>query len=93
MWQVKNQVLWPLYSGLTIEEMKQGTSRIRNPVIARVFKELRLIEQWGTGVRRIFAEARNLDLREPKIEEIGLRLRFTIYPEKPHRIQADIPRA
>jgi len=46
-----------LLPGLTIEEMKQGTSRIRNPVIARVFKELNLIEQWGTGVRRIFAEA------------------------------------
>ncbi|MBW1956381.1 MAG: putative DNA binding domain-containing protein, partial [Deltaproteobacteria bacterium] len=43
-----------LLPGLTIEEMKQGTSRIRNPVIARVFKELNLIEQWGTGVRRIF---------------------------------------
>jgi predicted HTH transcriptional regulator len=34
-----------LLPGLTIEEMKQGTSRIRNPVIARVFKELHLIEQ------------------------------------------------
>jgi ATP-dependent DNA helicase RecG len=75
-----------LLPGLTIEEMKQGTSRIRNPVIARVFKELHLIEQWGTGVHRIFAEARDLGLSEPKIEEIGLRLRFTVYLAKPHRI-------
>ncbi|MBW2109593.1 MAG: putative DNA binding domain-containing protein, partial [Deltaproteobacteria bacterium] len=67
-----------LLPGLTIEEMKQGTSRIRNPVIARVFKELHLIEQWGTGVRRIFAEAEELGLPEPKIEEIGMRLRFTV---------------
>lgn len=51
-----------LLPGLTIEEMKQGASRIRNPVIARVFKELGLIEQWGTGVRRIFAEAKELNL-------------------------------
>jgi len=29
-----------LLSGLTIEDMKQGTSRIRNYVIARVFREL-----------------------------------------------------
>jgi len=78
-----------LLPGLTIEEMKQGTSRIRNPVIARVFKELNLIEQWGTGVRRIFAEAEELGLPEPKIEEIGMRLRFTVYLAKPHRIQTD----
>lgn len=72
-----------LLPGLTIEEMKQGTSRIRNPVIARVFKELNLIEQWGTGVRRIFAEARELGLPEPKIEEIAMRLRFTVYLAEP----------
>ena len=76
-----------LLPGLTVEEMKQGTSRIRNPVLARVFKELNLIEQWGTGVRRIFAEARELGLPEPKIEEIGMRLRFTVYLAEPHRIQ------
>jgi predicted HTH transcriptional regulator len=76
-----------LLPGLTIEEMKQGASRIRNPVIARVFKELHLIEQWGTGVRRIFSEARELGLPEPKIEEIALRLRFTVYLAQPQRIQ------
>ncbi|NLN38592.1 MAG: AAA family ATPase, partial [Smithella sp.] len=76
-----------LLPGLTIEEMKQGASRIRNPVIARVFKELGLIEQWGTGVRRIFAEAKELNLPEPKIEEIALRLRFTVYLAAPYQIQ------
>ena len=79
-----------LLPGLTIEDMKQGTSRIRNPVLARVFKELNLIEQWGTGVRRIFAEARELGLPEPKIEEIGMRLRFTVYLAEPHRIQTQL---
>ena len=78
-----------LLPGLTIEEMKQGVSRIRNPVIARVFKELGLIEQWGTGVRRIFAEARELGLPEPKIEEIGMCLRFTVYLAKPHQIKTE----
>lgn len=78
-----------LLPGMTIEEMKQGTSRIRNPVIARIFKELGLIEQWGTGVRRIFAEANRLGLPEPKIEEIGLRLRFTTFLAEHHRIPSD----
>jgi len=76
-----------LLPGLTIEEMKQGTSRIRNHVIARVFREINLIEQWGTGVRRIFSEAKKLGLPEPKIEELGMRVRFTIYLAEKHEIQ------
>lgn len=67
-----------LLPGLTVEDMKQGTSRIRNNVIARVFRELGLIEQWGTGVRRIFQEAKEQGLAEPQIVEIGMRVRFII---------------
>ena len=67
-----------LLPGLTIEDMKQGVSKIRNPVIARVFRELDLIEQWGSGVPRMFKEASEQGLPEPKIMEIGMRLRFTV---------------
>ena len=76
-----------LLPGLTIEEMKQGTSRIRNHVIARVFREINLIEQWGTGVLRIFSEAREMGLPEPKIEEVGMRVRFTVYLAKNHTVK------
>ncbi len=34
-----------LLPGMTIEDMKDGVSKIRNPVIARIFRELDLIEQ------------------------------------------------
>jgi len=67
-----------LLSGLTLEDMKQGTSKIRNNVIARVFRELRLTEQWGTGVQRIFAEAAELGLAERRMTEIGMRVRFSV---------------
>jgi ATP-dependent DNA helicase RecG len=67
-----------LLPGLTLDDVKQGFSKIRNTVIARVFRELDLIEQWGTGVPRIFAEANLLGLPEPRIEEIGMRVRFSI---------------
>ncbi len=67
-----------LLPGLTIDDIKQGTSKIRNTVIARVFRELNLIEQWGTGVLRIFREADELKLPEPRIVEIGMRLRFVV---------------
>jgi len=39
---------------------------------------LGLIEQWGSGVRRIFKEAEEQGLPEPQIVEIGMRLRFIV---------------
>ncbi|MCK5230299.1 MAG: hypothetical protein KAR13_08540, partial [Desulfobulbaceae bacterium] len=76
-----------LLPGLTIEDMKQGMSKIRNHVIARLFRELDLIEQWGTGVRRIFREAEQQGLPEPEIIEIGMRIRMIIYLAKTTGVQ------
>jgi len=36
--------------GLTVDDILRGVSRLRNRVLGRVFKELGLIEQWGSGV-------------------------------------------
>lgn len=68
---------------VTIEDMKEGVSRIRNPVIARVFRELNLVEQWGSGVRRIFEDAVAQSLPAPEIVEIGMRVRFIVKLAKP----------
>src|SRR6185312_2766019 len=68
-----------LVPGLTVNDMKLGVSSLRNRVVARVFRELNLIEQWGSGVRRIFSEAQALGLPEPAIVEVGMRLRLTVY--------------
>ncbi|MBN6740321.1 putative DNA binding domain-containing protein [Acidithiobacillus sp. MC6.1] len=78
-----------LLPGMTIEDMKQGASKIRNTVIARVFRELHLIEQWGTGVRRIFTEAQELGLPEPQIKEIGMRVRFIVPLLEPIRLRKE----
>ena len=40
---------------------------------------MELIEQWGSGIQGIFREAETLGLLEPFIEEIGMRVRFTVY--------------
>ncbi len=80
--------------GITVEEMKQGISSIRNAVIARGFCELRLIEQRGSGVPRIFRETAEGGFPEPSIVELGLRTRFvfplaeTIEIKKPTRPRA-----
>jgi len=68
-----------LLPGLTVEDIKLGISKIRNPVIARVFRELQLIEQWGSGIPRIFHETAAEGFPEPSIVELGLRMRF-VFP-------------
>lgn len=68
-----------LQAGMTLESMKQGLSRIRNHVIARVFRELNITEQWGNGISFIFREAESLGLPMPQIMEIGIRIRLTIF--------------
>jgi len=71
-----------LLPGLTVEDIKQGVSQIRNPVIARVFRELELVEQWGSGIPGIYRIAKAENLPEPTIEELAGRVRFTlILPE------------
>lgn len=67
-----------LLPGLTLDDIRQGLSKIRNHVIARVFRELNLIEQWGSGIPRMFREAEELGLPELQIAEIGMRMRVTV---------------
>jgi ATP-dependent DNA helicase RecG len=64
---------------MTIEDMLGGISRIRNRVISRVFNELHLVEQWGSGVQRMIKACVEMGLPEPKFEEISKRFRVTIY--------------
>ncbi len=83
--EIENPGILP--PGITVEDMKQGVSKIRNPVIARVFRELNLIEQWGSGVPRIFRETAEQGFPEPHIVELGLRTRFLFPLNKAIQIQ------
>ena len=56
---------------VTIEDILIGRSEIRNKVIANVFKELGLIEQWGSGINRIMLACKKAGLDQPKIREQG----------------------
>ncbi len=68
--------------GLTIEDIRRGVSKLRNRVIGRVFHELGLIEQWGSGIQRMTAACRAAGLPEPELEEIGSSFRVTIRRER-----------
>lgn len=66
--------------GMNIEQFMAGVSRIRNPVIAKTLGQLELIEEWGSGYKRIkdACEAGGYPL--PKWEEFGSALRVTFFP-------------
>jgi len=63
--------------GLTLDEVRQGASKLRNRVIGRVFHELGLIEQWGSGIQRMTKACLDAGLPEPVLEEIGSGFRVT----------------
>lgn len=65
--------------GLTVDDVRAGISKLRNRVIGRVFHELGLIEQWGSGVQRMTAACREAGLPEPEFEEIATRFRVTLW--------------
>jgi ATP-dependent DNA helicase RecG len=68
--------------GQTIEKALAGSSRIRNRVIAHVFRELHLIEQWGSGLRRIVEACRSQGLKPPFLEELNNQFRLILYSEQ-----------
>jgi predicted HTH transcriptional regulator len=63
--------------GLTLDELRQGVSKLRNRVIGRVFHELGLIEQWGSGIQRMTKACLEAGLPDPVFEEIGAGFRVT----------------
>ncbi len=85
--EIENPGLLPF--GLTIEDIIQGVSKLRNRVIGRVFHELHLIEQWGSGIQRMTSACQDAGLAAPKLEEIGRHFRATISSARVTRAKAD----
>lgn len=65
--------------GLSIEAALSGISQLRNRVIGRVFRELNLIEQWGSGLGRMINICEKQGVLPPKFEEVGNFFRTTLY--------------
>ncbi len=68
--------------GFTMEKALAGCSRIRNRVIAKTFYQLKLIEQWGSGITRIIKACSDFGLETPKFEELTNHFRVTLYAHK-----------
>ncbi|MGH2374557.1 MAG: ATP-binding protein [bacterium] len=78
--EVENPGLLPF--GLTVDDLLRGISKLRNRVIGRVFHDLGLIEQWGSGIQRMIVACRDMGLAAPVLEELGTRFRVTLRTEK-----------
>lgn len=68
-----------LDSDLTIEQMKEGLSRIRNRGIAEIFAYMHMIEGWGSGIPDMFTDAKRYGLPEPSLEDRGSDFRVNLY--------------
>ena len=73
-----------LYGGITINNLWSDnyTSKPRNKLIAKAFREIHKIERYGSGINRIIAECANYGIIDPKFEEFAEGFRVTIFKEK-----------
>lgn len=78
--EIENPGLLPF--GLTVDDLHRGVSKLRNRVIGRVFHELGLVEQWGSGIERMTAACRSAGIAAPQFEEIATRFRVTLRTEQ-----------
>lgn len=56
-----------LLPGLSADDIRNGISQPRNRKLAEIFHRLRLIESYGTGIRKIYALYKDC-ARQPRIE-------------------------
>jgi len=68
-----------LHFGMTLENALAGSSRLRNRVIGRVLRELKLIERWGSGMKRIQDACSKQGLKPPLFKELNNQFRVTLY--------------
>jgi ATP-dependent DNA helicase RecG len=70
-----------LLPGITVEKMQrlESQSKLRNPVIVEVFRDLGgFIEKMGTGIQRMARAMEEHGLPRPRFEELGDEFRVTL---------------
>lgn len=68
-----------LYGGLDMAAALSGKSKCRNAAISEAFHYMKLMETWGTGLKRIQAGCKEYRLPEPLIKEDGYGFRVIFY--------------
>lgn len=68
-----------LLNAVSIEKMREGYSKLRNPAIASAFGYMKIIEKWGTGIPRILRECIEYGLPEPQLIDFDGDFRVNMY--------------
>ena len=73
-----------LVGNITVEDLLSNnyTSYARNKLIAKAFKEVGMIERYGSGIRRILNICSDYGIIAPKIEEVFNGFRIILHKEK-----------
>lgn len=61
----------PLPDLLSFEDLGTGRSEIRNRVLAPIFKDMKLIEAWGSGIQKMKTELKDYPEIELVLQEAG----------------------
>lgn len=67
-----------LIPGLSMDAILMGVSQSRNPRLANIFFRMRLVESFGTGIKRIKALYKN-EMRQPLFETAKGAFKTTLY--------------
>jgi ATP-dependent DNA helicase RecG len=66
---------------ISMANLGDGTTFLRNIVIARIARKMRLMEKLGTGIRLIFDSCKHAGLRRPEYNESGDFVKLTFFFE------------
>ena len=66
-------------SPLTLQNLGDGSTSLRNPLLAKLAHKARLIEKLGTGVRLIYERCRDQKLRDPEFRADGDFVKVIFY--------------
>lgn len=67
--------------GLSLDTAISGVSQLRNKVLGRTFRELKLTEHWGSGLKRMLEACEQQNIPLPMFEELDNFFRVTLYPK------------
>lgn len=71
-----------LVGGASLSDVRVGRSKFRNQGLAKAFAYLRIIENFGSGIPRLYEECREQGLSEPKMQELYGAFRVEVYRKK-----------
>ena len=73
-----------LYGGITVQDLLSGnyTSKSRNKLIAKAFKEVGMIERYGSGIMRVRKICKDYGVIDPDFKEVFNGFQVILYSER-----------